>query len=568
MKSVPHFLSCYRSRTALLLEVSCNSNFVHNGRPLEFKSAPPFRLSLHSCISSFLGRSRKRRERYCTCLSSGPSPDTSSASEGLERRAECTNGFSNHEALEPLRMTVEVHDQSTEIYKKGLLQQMYDIVMFAGPALGIWLSGPIMSMIDTAVVGNSSLLELAALGPGTVFCDQVGYLFMFLSVATSNLIATSMAKQDKVEAADHLSRLLFVGLVCGICMLILTGAFSSILLKVFVGPKNESLLPAACSYVQIRGLAWPAVLVGLVAQSASLGMQDAWGPLRVLSIASILNFSGDVLFCTFLKYGIAGAAWATAISQCVGGFLMLRSLGSKGYNPFAFTIPSIEEFSYMLKLAAPVLLTIFSKVCFFSLVTYMSTALGAVTLAAHQVMVGLFGIFSVSAEPLNQTAQSFMPELIRGSNRNVKKAQMLLRSLLMIGVFSGAMLGAMGTCFSLFFPRFFTNDAAVIMQMQEVILPFLWGLLITPPLLSLEGTLLAGRDLTYLSLSMIACVLGSSSLLMVGQKMEWGLAGIWWTVACFQMIRFCMALSRLASSKSIIRDSKQDAPTLKLWGFS
>jgi hypothetical protein len=30
-------------------------------------------------------------------------------------------------------------------------------------------------------------------GPGTVLCDQLCYVFMFLSVATSNLIATSLA---------------------------------------------------------------------------------------------------------------------------------------------------------------------------------------------------------------------------------------------------------------------------------------------------------------------------------------------------------------------------------------
>jgi hypothetical protein len=33
------------------------------------------------------------------------------------------------------------------------------------------------------------------LGPGTVLCDQVCYIFMFLSVATSNLIATSLAQK-------------------------------------------------------------------------------------------------------------------------------------------------------------------------------------------------------------------------------------------------------------------------------------------------------------------------------------------------------------------------------------
>lgn len=48
--------------------------------------------------------------------------------------------------------------------EKSLLDQMREIFVFAGPALGIWLSGPLMSIIDTAVIGNSSSLELAALG--------------------------------------------------------------------------------------------------------------------------------------------------------------------------------------------------------------------------------------------------------------------------------------------------------------------------------------------------------------------------------------------------------------------
>lgn len=41
------------------------------------------------------------------------------------------------------------------------------------------------------------LIEFLVLlsGPGTVLCDQVCYIFMFLSVATSNLIATSLAQK-------------------------------------------------------------------------------------------------------------------------------------------------------------------------------------------------------------------------------------------------------------------------------------------------------------------------------------------------------------------------------------
>jgi hypothetical protein len=48
---------------------------------------------------------------------------------------------------------------------RSLLEQVKEIFLFAGPALGIWLSGPLMSVIDTAVVGSKgSSLELAALG--------------------------------------------------------------------------------------------------------------------------------------------------------------------------------------------------------------------------------------------------------------------------------------------------------------------------------------------------------------------------------------------------------------------
>lgn len=35
---------------------------------------------------------------------------------------------------------------------------------------------------------------MAETGPATVVCDYLSYTFMFLSVATSNLVATSLAR--------------------------------------------------------------------------------------------------------------------------------------------------------------------------------------------------------------------------------------------------------------------------------------------------------------------------------------------------------------------------------------
>lgn len=81
---------------------------------------------------------------------------------------------SYEEAEEVPVVAAEVGEQLAE---QGLWKQMTEIVKFAGPAAGLWICGPLMSLIDTAVVGQGSSTELAALGTGT---------FRFLSSMYSN----------------------------------------------------------------------------------------------------------------------------------------------------------------------------------------------------------------------------------------------------------------------------------------------------------------------------------------------------------------------------------------------
>ncbi|KAF8013497.1 hypothetical protein BT93_I1365 [Corymbia citriodora subsp. variegata] len=222
-----------------------------------------------------------------------------------------------------------------EVASQGLWNQIMEIVKFSGPATGLWICGPMMSLIDTAIIGQGSSIELAALGPGTVLCDNMSYLFMFLSIATTNMVATSLARRDKNEVQRQISILLFIGLVCGLSMLLFTRFLGTWAITAFTGPKNAHIVPAANTYVQIRGLAWPAVLVGWVAQSASIGMKDSWGPLKALATATVINGVGDIFLCSLLGYGIAGAAWATMVAQDVAAYMMIEALKEKGYNAFA-----------------------------------------------------------------------------------------------------------------------------------------------------------------------------------------------------------------------------------------
>ncbi|GAB2218124.1 hypothetical protein Droror1_Dr00001342 [Drosera rotundifolia] len=159
---------------------------------------------------------------------------------------------------------------------------------------------------------------------------------------------------------------------------------------------------------------------------------------------------------------------------------------------------------------------------------------------------------AVWGEPLSQTAQSFMPELIYGTKRNLVKARMLLKSLLIIGASLGLVLGTIGTCVPWLFPTIFTPDPAVIGEMRKVFIPYFIGLCITPCTHSCEGTLLAGRDLRFISLSMSGCLVWGTLLLMIASSQGLGLIGCWIALVGFQWARFSLAFRRILSPDGVL----------------
>jgi len=77
------------------------------------------------------------------------------------------NNDAIHEYEEKVQIEECVEEQEEEVkelVEQSIWIQMKEIVLFTGPAIGLWLCGPFMSLIDTAVVGQGSSIELAALG--------------------------------------------------------------------------------------------------------------------------------------------------------------------------------------------------------------------------------------------------------------------------------------------------------------------------------------------------------------------------------------------------------------------
>jgi hypothetical protein len=196
---------------------------------------------------------------------------------------------------------------------------------FAIPCLGLWVSGPLLSLVDTSFVGLSgdpqhSARLLAALGPATTFFDGATYLFAFLNVATTNLYSSARAqygeKSDKAESVVRTASRVAVRSGLGLMLFLLVTCRP--LLKLYIGDKAAStpgLLDAASDYVMIRALSMPTSLLLGVLQASLLGAKDSVTPLVAVLYATVVNVIGDFILVKHFNMGLQGAAIATTIAQ-------------------------------------------------------------------------------------------------------------------------------------------------------------------------------------------------------------------------------------------------------------
>jgi Na+-driven multidrug efflux pump len=133
------------------------------------------------------------------------------------------------------------------------------LALFAGPALALWVTGPLMSLIDSSAVGLSgSVQALAALGPATTFVDGASYLFAFISVATTNCLATAAAKGDDEEARLVVATAIRCALRCGLGVMALMLAAAPQMMGLYVGgASGAAVVVPASRYIRIRALSMP-----------------------------------------------------------------------------------------------------------------------------------------------------------------------------------------------------------------------------------------------------------------------------------------------------------------------
>ena len=211
------------------------------------------------------------------------------------------------------------------------------LVRFTLPTMAIWLSGPILSMVDTAVVGKASTLELAAMTPGGVYVDYPSYLLSSaLAVATTTLVAQERMKRRRADddgdddASTTVSDAVALAALLGLVVAVVLAIAAAPAVAKFAGPRSAAVVPAALTYATIRCLGVPFALVASVAQASFLACKSPAQPLLAVGASGVVNLIADVVLVCGLGWGIGGAAAATVASQAVVAAALVYLLLKQG----------------------------------------------------------------------------------------------------------------------------------------------------------------------------------------------------------------------------------------------
>lgn len=286
---------------------------------------------------------------------------------------------------------------------------------------------PILGAVDTGVVGQLGLAApIGAVGIGAIILSAVYWIYGFLRMGTTGLVAQARGAGDDAETGALLMRALLIGAAGGLVFIlfqvpILAGAF-------LLAPASAEVEGLARDYLTIRIWGAPAA-IALYAVNGWLIATERTRSVFVLQVwMNGLNIILDLVFVLGLGWSVEGVAIATLIAEWSG-----LALGLWLCRP-AFTgdqwrdwprILDRSKLKRMMQVNGDILIR--SVILQLSFMTFMflGARFGDVTLAANQVILQFLQITAFALDGF-----AFAAEALVGAALGAKRPDLLRRSAL------------------------------------------------------------------------------------------------------------------------------------------
>lgn len=309
---------------------------------------------------------------------------------------------------------------------------------------------PILGAVDTGVVGQlGEAAPIGAVGIGAIILASLYWIFGFLRMGTSGLVAQAQGAGDRAEVAAGLIRALLIAMVAGLALIVLQIPLFAAAFK--IAPASDSVEGLARDYMQIRIWGAPATIALYALTGWLIALERTRAVLVIQLWMNTLNVGLDLWFVLGLGLGVKGVATATLIAEWSGVMLALwlaRAAFADGYWRDPARVLDRPRLIQMARVNTDIMIRSVLLQASFTTFLFLGAGQGDVRLAANQILLQFLEITAYALDGFAFAAEALVGQAVGArSARRVRRASVLTSQW---GVGGAAFLGV---AFFLFGPQ-------------------------------------------------------------------------------------------------------------------
>lgn len=317
------------------------------------------------------------------------------------------------------------------------------LLKFTFPSIIMMIFTSIYGVVDgffvSNFVGKTPFAAVNFIMPFLMILGGVGFMF---GTGGSALVSKTMGEGEPRKAKEYFSLLVYVSAVCGVVIGVLGIVFVRPV-AALLGAEGE-MLDNCVLYGRIILLALPALMLQYEFQSFFVTAEKPQLGLAVTVAAGVANMVLDWLLVAVFSLGLQGAAIATAVSQCIGGLIPLLYFARRNSSLLQLVEAKLDKKALLQtcangssELMSNISMSIVGMLYNAQLLRYAGengVAAYGVLMYVNMIFIAAFIGYAVGTAPVIGYHY--------GAKTQGELKSLLGKSLIIIGIFSVAMLGA------------------------------------------------------------------------------------------------------------------------------
>ncbi|MDB2385017.1 MATE family efflux transporter [Polaribacter sp.] len=340
------------------------------------------------------------------------------------------------------------------------------------PALIAGIAEPLLSIADTAIIGNvneNATESLAAVGIVGTFISMLVWVFGQIRSAISSIISQYLGANKLDEIKTLPAQAIAIVVAGSILIVLISYPFAETIFQFYNA--SGQVLAYCVDYFKIRIFGFPFSLFVFALFGVFRGLQNTYYPMIIAITGASLNIVLDYMFV----YGFAdiipamhvqGAALASVIAQITMAILSFVLLITKTSISLKIVFPFHPQIKTVLNMIANLFVRTIALNIALYLATSYATSYGSEYIAAYTICVNiwLLGAFMIDGY---SSAGNILSGKLLGA-KDYKNLVSLSTKLFKYGIVVGIVMASLGFLFYNSIGRLFIKEDAVLEQFYNV----------------------------------------------------------------------------------------------------